>query len=129
MRLEYVHWKNFRRGPGLVWSDVPWVAFEHFMSEEQIEDVCEGGKVDCEDVPCNYDADGNRKGDEEGQPQKGDIFKRAHVWEIWDKKNRKVIWLCPDYPWDFLREDDDPLQLEGFFPCRVPSFRWRHPAI
>lgn len=117
VRLEYVHWKNFRHGPGLVWSDVPWIAFEHFMSQDQIEDICEG--VNCEEIPLNWDADGNKRDVEAKQPE-GDIFKRARVWEIWDKQSRKVHWICADYPDCPLASVDDPLQLEEFFPVPRP---------
>lgn len=127
VRYEYVHWKNFRAGPGLTWSDVPWIAFEHFMSREQLEDLLEGqkGAPDCEDIPLNWDADGAKhetKPDQAnvGRSPDGDIFKRAHVWEIWDKKNREVIWLCSDYPWKVLCRVKDPLKLEGFFPIPRP---------
>lgn len=117
VRFEYVHYKNFRHGPGLVWSDVPWIAFEHFMAKDQIEEIAEG--VDCDLVPLNWDADGNKRDQEAKQPD-GDIFKRARVWEIWDKQSRKVHWICADYPDKALASVDDPLQLEDFFPVPRP---------
>lgn len=127
VRMEYYHWKNFRQGPGLTWSDVPWIAFEHFMSREQLEDLLDGqkGAPPVEDIPLNWDADGARsetKPDQAnaGRSPDGDIFKRAHVWEIWDKKNRLIIWLCSDYPWKVLCRIKDPLKLEGFFPIPRP---------
>jgi hypothetical protein len=127
VRYEYVHWKNYRQGPGLVWSDVPWIAFEHFMSKEQLEDLLDGRKdaAPVDDIPLNWDAEGAKNETtpdqaNAGRSPDGDIFKRAHVWEIWDKKNREVIWLCTDYPWKVLCRVKDPLQLEGFFPLPRP---------
>lgn len=126
VRYEYVHWKNFRHGPGLVWSDVAWIAFEHFMSKEQLEDLLDGqkGAPDCDDIPLNWDADGNKRegtdNQHDGKSGDGDIFKRARVWEVWDKKNREVIWLATDYQKKALCRVKDPLKLEQFFPVPRP---------
>lgn len=42
--------------------------------------------------------------------------KKAIVYEIWDRQERKVLWLVKNYP-ETLDEIDDPLHLENFFPC------------
>lgn len=44
------------------------------------------------------------------------------VYEIWDKSERRVMWLsCRGEP-HFLKTADDPLGLSGFFPCPKPVF-------
>lgn len=52
----------------------------------------------------------------------GDTYKRAQVYEIWDKNSRKAIWISPGYKEAPLDEQDDPLGLKGFFPCPKPMF-------
>jgi len=43
------------------------------------------------------------------------------VHEIWDKRAKKLLFVCEDYP-QVLAEDDDPLELEDFYPCPMPMF-------
>ena len=50
-----------------------------------------------------------------------DSLKKAKVWEIWSKPERKVYWRAEQFPQN-LDEKDDPLQLEGFFPCPKPVY-------
>ena len=39
-----------------------------------------------------------------------------------DRRSRKVTFLCPEYTEQLLREEDDPLGLEGFFPLPRPLY-------
>ena len=41
------------------------------------------------------------------------------VHEIWDKRSKKRIWVSECYD-DVLDDEDDPLGLDGFFPCPKP---------
>ena len=52
----------------------------------------------------------------------GDVFKRAVVHEIWDSESKTAIWISPGYKDDVLDEEDDPLKLDGFFPCPRPLY-------
>ena len=47
--------------------------------------------------------------------------KKAIIYEIWDKQDRKALWLCKNHP-KILDEQEDPLKLEHFFPCPPPMF-------
>ncbi len=47
--------------------------------------------------------------------------KKATIYEIWDKKTEKAIWISKNVP-EALDVRDDPLELEGFFPCPKPMF-------
>lgn len=44
------------------------------------------------------------------------------VYKIWDKKSRKIIYLSKEVPDEFLRTDDDVLNISGFFPFPKPVF-------
>lgn len=114
---EHVHWKQFRRGPAYVWDDVPWIAFELYLTREELEKLSPkyGSKVSL-DVSVNKP---NEKTEDRTIPE---IFKRARVWEIWDKDSRKVIFIAESFKERPIREEDDPLELEGFFPIPRPLY-------
>jgi hypothetical protein len=114
---EHVQWKNFRRGPGRVWSDVPWEAFELFLSREQLVKLNPklGNKVnlDCTAEGVQEKSDGTNV---------KEIFKRAKVWEIWDKDAREVIFIAESMKEQPLRREKDPLGLTGFFCTPRPLY-------
>jgi hypothetical protein len=124
---DYVAWKWFRRGPGTTWRDVPWIAFGDFLTRDDLTKLTNGvinkktSKTIAEEVPFNYSSDSK---DGFKKSSSGDIeqsiFKRALVWQIWDKDARKVISICPDYMEMPLATVDDPLSLEQFFPIPRP---------
>lgn len=115
---EYVPWKNFRRGPGLIWDDVPWIAFQHYLTRDQLQDLSPDGK----DIGLDFDTRGEEteKAKAEGSKDPSEVFLRAQVWEIWDKMTGKVLFVSPAWPKRPLREEDDPLKLTGFFPIPRP---------
>jgi hypothetical protein len=50
------------------------------------------------------------------------IFKRALVWTIWNKTDRKVYVISEGYKEAPLVVKDDPLRLEQFFPVPRPLY-------
>lgn len=114
---EHVEWKHFRRGPGHVWDDVPWIAFELFLTRDELEKLSPklGSQV-------NLDVSVNRPNDKTEDRNIPEIFKRARVWEIWDKDQRKVIFIAESFKERPIREEDDPLELEGFYPIPRPLY-------
>ena len=114
---EHVPWKHFRRGPGLTWDDVPWIAFELFLSRDELKKVSPklGDKV-------SLDVSVNKPDDKSNDRDVPEILKRARVWEIWDKDSRKVLFIAESYKVGPIREESDPLELEGFFPIPRPLY-------
>lgn len=113
--IEYVPWKNFRRGPGLVWDDVPWIAFKHFLSREQLVELAGpelGNKIELDHDTRTGD---KAKTDTGAAKDPSEVFLRACVWEIWDKQTKTVLFIAPCYEVAPIREEPDPLQLTGFF--------------
>ena len=47
-------------------------------------------------------------------------FNKGCVYEVWDKQDRKVLWISRAYSDAPLDERDDPLGLKDFFPCPTP---------
>lgn len=114
---EHVQWKHFRRGPGRTWSDVPWIAFELFLTREELVRLSPkyGNSVNLDTTLSGSD---NKRDGENIR----EIFKRARVWEIWDKESRKVYFIAESYKDRPIAEADDPLELMGFFPIPRPLY-------
>lgn len=114
---EHVPWKHFRHGPARTWDDVPWVAFELFLTREELIKLAPkiGNRVNLDTTLAGSD----QKRDGENIKE---IFKRARVWEIWDKESRKVYFIAESYKDQPIRVADDPLDLMGFFPIPRPLY-------
>jgi hypothetical protein len=119
---EHVQWDDFRHGPGKTWDEVRWVAFRHRFSK--IGGVEKFGEI-FNDVPLDDAADEDIK--KAGQNLTS-LFKSADVWEIWDKDNKEVLFVCTSYKASPLQIEDDPLQLDGFFPIPRPIFAIEDPT-
>lgn len=117
---EHVNWKSFRRGPGGTWDEVEWIAFQHKLTLEQITALC-GDEVLAKKVSLEFDdEDGDE--DKDQDEDAGQVFKRGEVWEIWDKKARKVLFIAPSLKERPLKEAGDELGLAGFFPIPRPMY-------
>ena len=112
---ERVQWDDFRiLCPAKTWDDVTAIAFKHTMSREDCiekfgEDV--GERVPLED-PEDKDA---------CHEDIKETFRRADVWEIWDKEEKQVIFLQLEMD-EPCKVTDDPLGLSGFFPIPRPLY-------
>jgi hypothetical protein len=108
---EHVPWSNFRRGPARMWGDLPWIAFELFLTREQLEalspELGANIKLDCP-------VEGYDETKSDGPPP--EVFKRARVWEIWDREKKQVLFIAESHKEAPIRVDGDPLELQGFFP-------------
>ena len=118
---EIVAWQRFRHAYAKQWKDVSWVAFQHFMTREQLRENF--GDI-ANRLPLNVSsAEADHNEDEEswqgGENDEGQKY-LGQVWEIWDKNSRKVYFISPDLPEQMLRVADDPLHLSGFFPIATP---------
>lgn len=110
----YVYWENFLHGPGRRWPDVPWVAFRHRLTRENLtKQFKDKGK----DIELDWAPSGLPKNLDDGL---ADMFKRATVWEVWSKRKREVLAIAPSYDEGPLDTWSDPLKLENFFPVPEP---------
>ena len=116
---EYVSWDRFTVGPAITWDDVPWIEFDHYLSKDQVEKLA--GEEMAAKLPYNYTAAG-KDGEKSTSENIPDAFKRVYLMEIWDKRDRKVIFVCPDWCDEVVREEADPLGLEEFFPVPRPMY-------
>jgi hypothetical protein len=106
---KYVGWQDYRHEPAKVWDKVTWEAFRHLMSRE---DLKANNFESYETIPLNWSPDAN-------DTKIPDSFKRAEVWEIFDKTKRERIWIVPGFK-TVCRKDPDPYGLEDFWPNAEP---------
>lgn len=117
--VEHVQWADFRRGPGKTWEEVPWIAFRHYLTKGQVEELNKevGATIQ---MDSQVSQDGKYRQADNGTAPAPSIFKRLCVWEIWDKEKREVVWLAPSHKTGPLRTDEDPLNLAQFYPIPRP---------
>jgi hypothetical protein len=116
VRTYHVPWDQYRQAIANCWDDVWWVAYgNNFLTQDEI--VEQFGE-EHSDVPLTHIA---HMEEQDGAPTDGEArtVKKAQVWEIWDKDDRKVYAVVAGYD-RFLMETEDPLQLRGFYPGPEP---------
>lgn len=109
--VDYVPWRNHLWSPAETFDQVRWWAFASDMSRSQLKQRF-GAVADL--VPLNANSS---PGDE--REKKSTPWGRARVWEIWDKESRRVCWYVEGFS-KLLDEQEDPLQLDGFWPFARP---------
>lgn len=112
VRAERVPWKWFRMDPADEWKNVNWVAFGAPYTKD--EGLNEFGKA-FEGV--NVDKSSSEEKDMRSKAMKDKII----VWEIWDKRTRKQIFIAEGHE-KSLEENQDPLSLETFFDMPPPMY-------
>jgi hypothetical protein len=107
--FEYVNWEDYRESPAKRPEDVYWKARRHLLTRDEL---IEKGFKNAKNIPLNWSPEPT----EGYQEEYSEVFSRAEVWEIWDKYTRKRFFISRGYN-EVLAEDDDPYELENFFPC------------
>ena len=114
-------WNRVFFGYAKKWSKVPWVAYEEHLDKSEAKrlfgaeitakiEFTKGEETDNEEDKEGTDQDDRNTGER----------KTALVYQIWDKKTRKVLYVSPQYQEGYLLEQDDPLGLTGFFNTPRP---------
>jgi hypothetical protein len=116
--IEHVEWSKFTMGFGSEWSCIPWVAFQHNLTREEL--VKQFGKEIGEIVPLEKVEDKDVENEKDENVKQ--LFKTATVWEIWDKEKREVIFIAPSYKEKPLLTVPDPLKLTDFFCIPKPLY-------
>lgn len=111
---EFVLYKHFLHDPQPQWEQVKWVSFEYHLGRKEL--VSRFGEELGKTIVLDYKRDDKDREDNKEQEDKAQIF------EIWDKENRKVIWVSRSYRDGVLDLKEDPLRLRDFFPCPKPLY-------
>jgi len=112
--VDYVHWKDFGHSQARTWEEVGQVWRWVYMTREALierfgEEAARRIPLDQGPEPLNAYNESKR------------TYNRAKICELWDKERERVVWFCKGMP-SIIDERDDPLGLEGFFPCPKPLY-------
>jgi len=116
VKVDFVHRKDFIHPVARTWSELPWLCFRAFMDRSELKKRWPdaGGKIP-------LDAKVGPRRDDEAQKEASAVAK-ATIYEIWDKRSGKVIWLAKEWP-ELLEAPAAPyMKFEGFFPCPRPAY-------
>ena len=112
--LDYVRWCDYAFSPARRSRDVRWNARRVYMDKDKL--TARFGEKIAESIPFTSKTLATSS---EADPAKLSVTRQAEVWEIWCITHKKVYWYCKGAP-TILDMKDDPLKLEGFFPCPKP---------
>lgn len=113
---DYVFYSDWGCNAGArTWDEVYAVWRRVFMTKDELR--ARFGKEVADKVPLDYEPKGMEKADDDTK----ELFKKATIYEIWDRSTRKAYWISRGYDKP-LDERDDPLGLEDFFPCPRPMW-------
>lgn len=118
---DYVNWEDFGHNAGArVWDEVYLVWRVAYLTRDELHARFDAiiGKNAVDEISLDYEpGDMGRYGDDIKN-----LFKKARVYEMWDKSKRKAVWICKGYKEKPLDMRDDPLRLTEFFPCPKPVY-------
>lgn len=114
---EYINWQDFGHTPAPTWKKVRAVWKRELLTRDQL--VERFGEEIGEKVQLTKTIEGATEEQAKSFP---DVFKRAEVFEIWDKTSRQALWISSGYSEGYLDKLDDPLGLSEFFPCPRPMY-------
>lgn len=112
--IDYVHWQDFGHTWARTWEENRGVWRKVYMTRQEMIDR---QFKNAEKIPLDYSE--KKNADDGGMNEMG--AKKATIYEIWDKTAKKALWVHKSME-DVLDEQDDPLGLEGFFPCPKPLY-------
>lgn len=118
VRIDHVFFKDFLTSAGRKWSDVWWCARGHDYSRDELRRYW---PKHADKIPLNKSVSGFDDEAKKGSKEQADTFKRARVWEIWDKSKKERVYVAEDYKL-ILETTPDPYRLKDFFPTVEPLY-------
>ena len=112
--VDYVHWRDFGHSQARTWDEVTCVWRWVYMGYDAL--VERFGEEKAKRIPLDQGPEPLNAYNESKKSQN-----RAKICELWDKETLKVYWFSKSVP-DFIDVREDPLGLEGFFPCPKPLY-------
>lgn len=114
--VDFLDHKDFLHNPARTEEDIRWKARRVHMNRSELE--ARFGKDKAKEIALDYVPEHLEKRDVTNDAAQ-EQYKKACVWEIWNKPTKMVYWVAKGYPL-FLDKKEDPLGLRGFFPCPKP---------
>lgn len=112
IKYDFIPYEDYLCSPAKIESLVRWRAYRHKMAKEELKEQF-GSEIANK---ISLTASILEEADEDDE----DIFKRAEVWEIWDKESGKVIFWSDGYKDGLLSREDSAYNLSTFFPSPSP---------
>lgn len=112
IELDFFSYEDVLCGIAKDEDHIPWKAYRHRPTRDELVEMFgeKGKEVRLQQSVLDNSDNYNEDTDNE------EVFKRAEVWEIWDKRNHKVIFWSDGYKQGLLSEKDDVYNLTSFFP-------------
>ena len=116
--VDYVAWKDFGHNLARTWEEVTIVWRKVPMTRAEL--TARFGDV-AKDIPLDMKVGGETIADEAVVTPDEQSLMKGIVYEVWDKKKKRVVWLSRqhDTPLDI---EGDMLGLDGFWPCPKPLY-------
>lgn len=109
---DYVAWQDFGHAVVRTWEE-QWLVWRRvYMDREQLEERF--GEI-ASQIPLDVKEEKQEKG------EKVQTIPQACIYEMWDKRAKKAVWLSKSYD-KIIDEREDPLKLQDFFPCPKPLY-------
>lgn len=113
--VDYVHWKDFGHTIARTWEEITAVWRKVYMDRDSLNERF--GEDIGKKIPLDTKPDDLKKTVGGGSAE----MYQALIYEIWDKPSGKALWLSKSLG-EIVDERDDPLELDGFYPCPKPLF-------
>ena len=112
---DFKNRRDFLHSVSRTWPEVWWVAAASYLTRDEARArFYQHSKNAYQDAEYRVDKDIQSIGG-------ADNRERAKFWEIWNKNERRVVWVACGCK-DILDEDDPHLELANFFPCPCPAY-------
>jgi len=113
--IDYKHRRDFLHSVSRCWYEVTWVAAASYLTRAEARDRFK-------DYSGDEYQDADYTVDKEARDLGGaDNRERAKFWEVWDRKNRRVVWVAKGC--ELILDEAEPhLDLSNFFPCPQPAY-------
>lgn len=111
--VVYTHWADVLWSAARTHPEIRWKAYRSWLDKDEFKERfpdIEVKKIDFK----NKGPVMKSRGDKETT-----VNPQVEVWEIWDKDEKRVYWWTEGYE-ETLDDQDDPLQLKGFWPDPPP---------
>src|SRR5882762_6618767 len=111
--VVYTHWADVLWSAARTHPEIRWKAYRSWLDKDEFKERfpdIEVKKIDFK----NKGPVMKSRGDKETT-----VNPQVEVWEIWDKDEKRVYWWTEVYE-ETLDDQEDPLQLKGFWPDPPP---------
>lgn len=113
-------WNKVIFGFATKWAKVPWIAYEQYM--DKAECTKKFGKKVAGKLKYTK-TDNDQQNDEEDHFSDQESLsdkKTVQIYQIWDKATKRILYISDSYMDGYIKEEDDPYNLSGFYNCPKP---------